>query len=138
MNPLAFPSLQTSLTVLRVVTPLLFMAHAVVRIVNYTIPGFAEFLGARGFPQPLLVVWAITLVELVAGTLMILGIQVRAAALGLASIAFGGIVIIHAKLGWFVGEHGTGGSEYSVCLLLCLLVIAAAADPARQRTEQSA
>ena len=58
---------------------------------------------------------------------MILGIQVRVAALALASIALGGIVIIHAKLGWFVGEHGTGGSEYSVCLLLCLLVIAAAA-----------
>jgi putative oxidoreductase len=46
----------------------------------------------------------------------------------LASIALGGIVIIHAQLGWFVGEHGTGGSEYSVCLLLCLLVIAAADD----------
>ena len=57
---------------------------------------------------------------------MIVGIGVRCMAAALGSIALGGIIIIHAKLGWFVGEHGTGGSEYSVCLLLCLLVIASA------------
>ena len=126
MTAFPFISLQTSLTVLRVVTPLFFMAHAVVRMINDTIPQFANFLGTRGFPQPLAVVWAITVIEIVAGTLMILGVSVRCMAAALASIAFGGIVLIHAKLGWFVGEHGTGGSEYSVCLLLCLLVIAAA------------
>lgn len=131
MNTPTFISLKTSLTVLRVVTPLLFMAHAVVRIANGSIPQFAAFLGSRGFPQPLLVVWAITLVEIVAGTLMVVGVKVRCMAAALASIAFGGIVIIHARLGWFVGEHGTGGSEYSVCLLLCLLVIAAASGSTR-------
>ena len=121
-----FISLQSSLTVLRVVTPLFFIAHAVVRIINGSIPKFADFLGTRGFPQPVAWVWAITMVEIVAGTLMIVGVSVRCMAAALASIALGGIVLIHAKLGWFVGEHGIGGSEYSVCLLLCLLVIAAA------------
>lgn len=128
MNTLPFISLQSSLTVLRVVTPLFFIAHAVVRIINGSIPAFADFLGARGFPQPQAVVWAITVVELVAGMLMIVGYRVRCMAALLASIALGGIILIHARLGWFVGEHGTGGSEYSVCLLLCLLVIAAADD----------
>jgi putative oxidoreductase len=98
----------------------------VVRIVNDTMPQFAIYMGGLGFPQPLLWVWAITLVEIVCGSLMIVGIKVRWMALGLFAIAAGGIVLIHAKLGWFVGEHGTGGSEYSVCLILCLLVIAAA------------
>ena len=130
MTTLPFISLQTSLTVLRVVTPLFFMAHAAVRITSGSIPQFAGLMGSRGLPQPLALVWAITVVELVAGTLMILGLQVRLAAAALASIALGGIVIIHAQLGWFVGEHGSGGSEYSVCLLLCLLVVAAAAEPA--------
>ena len=133
MNTPPFISLQSSLIVLRVVTPLLFMAHAVVRIINDTVPQFASFLGSYGFPQPLLLVWAITAIEIVAGTLMIAGVKVRCMAAALACIAFGGIVIIHARLGWFVGEHGTGGSEYSVCLLLCLLVIAAAAVPERRR-----
>ena len=36
------------------------------------------------------------------------------------------IVIIHWRLGWFVGEHGSGGMEYSVSLMVSLLVIAAA------------
>ena len=134
MSTVPFISLQSSLTVLRVVTPLFFIAHALVRIINDTIPQFANFLGTRGFPQPFAVVWAITVVELVAGTLMIVGVSVRCMAAALASIAIGGIVIIHAKLGWFVGEHGTGGSEYSVCLLLCLLVIAAADAERNKKT----
>jgi len=33
-------------------------------------------------------------------------------------------VLIHSKFGWFVGEHGTGGSEYSVALLLLLFLVA--------------
>jgi putative oxidoreductase len=28
-------------------------------------------------------------------------------------------------LGWFVGEHGVGGMEYSLCLLVALIAIAA-------------
>lgn len=133
MIQLSFISLHSSLTVLRVVTPLFFIAHAMVRIINGTVHQFAGFLGSLGFPQPLIVVWTITIIELVAGSLMIVGIAVRCMAAALASIALGGIIIIHAKLGWFVGEHGTGGSEYSVCLLLCLLVIAAAdADRSKQ------
>lgn len=79
-----------------------------------------------GFPEPVLVVWAITLTEIIAGLLLALGYGVRHASLALASVAAGGIALIHHRFGWFVGEHGTGGSEYSVCLLLCLLVLAAA------------
>lgn len=126
MQTLPVPSLRTSLLLLRVVTPLLFMAHAVVRIFNGSIPQFAGFMGQLGFPEPTLVVWIITLSELIAGALIVFGFWVRPAVAVLASIALGGIGLIHYKIGWFVGEHGTGGSEYSVCLLMCLLVLAAA------------
>lgn len=126
MITLPAPSLRTSLFLLRIVTPALFMAHAVVRIFNGSIPQFAGFMGQLGFPEPTLVVWFITLSELVAGVLIMLGKWVRPSVAVLAAIAAGGIALIHYKLGWFVGEHGTGGSEYSVCLLMCLLVVAAA------------
>ena len=43
----------------------------------------------------------------------------------LLAIAIGGIVLIHWRFGWFVGEHGTGGSEYSIALIVMLLVVAA-------------
>ena len=119
------PSHEQAFWVARIVTAGLFLAHAVVRIVNGTIPQFATFMSSLGFPQPTVVVWAITLVELVAGLCLILRVQVLAASAALACIALGGIVLIHRNFGWFVGEHGTGGSEFSVALLLLLFLIAA-------------
>ena len=68
---------------------------------------------------------AITFYELGAGSLLILNRGVRWAASGLAVIVAVGIVLIHRHNGWFVGEHGVGGSEYSVALLAMLLVVAA-------------
>ena len=110
MKTATFPfiSLRNSLLILRAGIPMLFMAHAIVRIANGSMPQFAGFLGSIGFPQPLLVVWAITLTELIAGSLLVLGFWQRYVALALACIAAGGIVLIHANIGWFVGEHGTG------------------------------
>lgn len=124
-----FIDLKSALTLLRVVTPALFMAHAIGRMAYGTIPQFAQFMGNLGFPAPVLLVWAITLTELVAGTMVILNFRVRWAAAALAAIALGGIVLIHARIGWFVGEHGTGGSEYSVALLAMLCVIMANDQP---------
>lgn len=127
MNP-RFPyvSLPLALVVLRVGIASLFMAHAITRIANGTIPRFAGFMTNLGFPEGLAVVWAITLVEIVCGTLIIVGYKARYAVVGLFAVALGGIILIHRHKGWFVGEHGSGGSEYSVCLMLGLLVIAAA------------
>lgn len=87
---------------------------------------FATVLEAAGFPYGVAIVWLITASEILCGLLLISGRYVRFAVLPLLAIAGGGIAIIHARLGWFVGEFGTGGSEYSVALIVLLLVIAAA------------
>ncbi|MBL8310739.1 MAG: DoxX family protein [Burkholderiales bacterium] len=118
-------SLHTAMQTLRVTIALLFMAHAGVRVANGSIAQFASFLEARGWPGSLLIVLAVTVWELVAGVLLILNRYLGLACGGLALIAFMGIVIIHARQGWFVGEHGTGGVEYSISLLAALLVVAA-------------
>ena len=116
--------LEDALRLLRIVTALLFMAHASMRFAYGSMPSFAAFMEARGFAHGLAWVWAITLYELSAGTLLLMNRGVRWAASGLAVIAGVGILLIHRHNGWFVGEHGTGGSEYSVALLAMLLVIA--------------
>lgn len=121
-----FVSLAQALTVLRIATAIFFMAHAAVRIVNGTIPQFAEYLAERGWPLATAIVWAITVCEIVSGIALIVGRCVRLATSGLMFIAVMGIVIIHAQLGWFVGEHGTGGVEYSLALIVSLITIAAA------------
>jgi putative oxidoreductase len=116
---------QHALVILRISLAVFFMAHALVRIFAFTIPSFAYYLNAKGWPFSLAIVWMITIYEITAGTLMIFGKWVRWCAAGLFFIAGMGIVIIHAQLGWFVGEHGTGGMEYSLCLMVSLLAVAA-------------
>ncbi len=124
----AFPYLRLpqALVLLRVFTAVMFIAHAAVRVANGTIPRFAGFLEERGFVHGMAVVWAITVVELAGGALMIMNKYTRWAAAGFMCICVGGIVIIHAAKGWFVGEHGQGGVEYSLILLAACIVIAAA------------
>ena len=118
--------LDDALRLLRIVTALLFMAHASMRFVYGSIPQFAWAMEhLYGFTRGERWVLAITCYELCAGTLLLLNKGVRWAASGLAVIAAVGIYLIHRHNGWFVGEHGTGGSEYSVALLAMLLVVAA-------------
>lgn len=126
MTAFPFLSLPQSLILLRVAIAIMFMAHAAVRVLNGTIPRFADFLNERGLVFGLALVWMITLFELVGGLALILGRYTRWVAAGFMSIAAGGIVLIHAQQGWFVGEHGTGGVEYSLMLLAGCFVVAAA------------
>lgn len=129
------PLLPPMLWLNRVAVAGFFTAHAVTRIVLGTIPQFTLFMDSQGFPAPEAWVWAITITELVAAVLLVAGRHVRIAASALIAIAAGGIVLIHRHFGWFVGEHGTGGSEYSVALIVLLLIVIAD-DHDRQRAVQ--
>lgn len=141
LQPFPWCSLHDALRVLRIVTALLFMAHASMRFVNGSIPQFGAFMESQGFPHGQAWVLAITCCELGAGSLLIINRGVRWAASGLAVIVAAGIWLIHRHSGWFVGEHGTGGSEYSVALLAMLLVVAAhdaaAASRRDSRTDEA-
>jgi putative oxidoreductase len=119
-------SLRNSLMLLRMVTAILFAAHAVTRIAKGTILQFGQFMESAGFPFGVAWVWGITIAEIIAAVLLVTNRYVRPAAAVLFIIAFTGIILIHRHFGWFVGEHGTGGAEYSVALLMMLLVIGAA------------
>ena len=70
MNELLRPSL--SIALLRIGMGLVFMSHAIVRLVDYSLPGFGEFLESKGFPAGFYLAWAVTLFELVGGLLMVL------------------------------------------------------------------
>lgn len=125
MNNFPFLSLERSLIVLRVSLAVIFLSHSIVRIANSTIPQFGGFLESKGFPYGVAWVWAITLFEIFGGILLALGYFTKWLSMGFIVMLTVGIALIHASLGWFVGEHGTGGSEYSFILIIALLVIAA-------------
>ena len=122
---LSLPSLRLATILLRGIVALIFMAHAAVRLVNGSVPQFGAFLESRGFPWGVAFVLLISSYEIIGGSLLALGIRVKWVCAGLAFIVLVGIAIIHANLGWFVGEHGTGGMEFSWLLVFALLVLAA-------------
>lgn len=122
------------MSVARIATASFFVAHAVARIVLGTITQFGRFMEEQGFAYGEAWVWSITATELVAGLCLAGGRQVRIAGTALLMIVVGGIVLIHRHFGWFVGEHGTGGSEYSAALIVLLLVILADSED-RRRSE---
>lgn len=120
-----FISLHRALILLRISVAGIFLAHAIVRILGGTTERFAGFLTSKGFPFALIMVWLITAYEIIGGVLLIIGKLTKWISLGFILMLLIGIVIIHAGNGWFVGEHGSGGIEYSFILIMALIVIAA-------------
>lgn len=127
MKKFPFLSLSQALFLLRIALAVVFIAHAAVRISGGTIERFAGFLANKGFPLSTVIVWLITIYELGGSLLLIAGRFTRRISLGFILILLAGIFIIHihADSRWFVGEHGTGGSEYSFILIMAFVVIAA-------------
>ena len=123
-----FPYLSTehSLLIFRLTIAGLFMAHATMRFFepNY-FHDFGTFLDKHYVPIPYAVPYIATAIEIIGGIFLIFNRFARWVALGFFGISAGGIIIIHARLGWFVGEWGQGGCEYSVALcIMCSLMAA--------------
>lgn len=119
------PSTVITMRLLRGIVALIFMAHAVVRLANGSIPQFGAFLESRGLPAGVFLVHAISAFEIIGGGLLAVGVRVKWICSGLTLIVLGGIALIHAQRGWFVGEHGIGGMEFSWLLVFALLALAA-------------
>jgi putative oxidoreductase len=113
-----------SVVLLRIGVSILMMAHGFQRLYYNTVNDFGEFLNAKGFLIGRMLAWSITIFELTGGLLMAIGIFTRWISLGWMVVITMGIVLVHAQNGWFVVGPSTGGVEYSVLLLLALIVIA--------------
>jgi putative oxidoreductase len=125
MKNFPFINQSQSLLVFRVVVGLLLAAHGVMRLSAGTVNGFGEFLNSKGFMIGTAIAWFLTIFEIVGGLLMAAGYFVKwIAAIFIAEITMG-IILVHAKNGWFVVGHQAGGVEYSVLIIFSLLVIAA-------------
>jgi putative oxidoreductase len=125
MKPFPFLSTHQSIVVLRISLAFIFLAHAGVRIINATINQFGAFLDTKGLIAGVPIVWCITVFEIAGGLALAAGYWVKWLTAGFIILLVAGIIIIHWQLGWFVGEHGSGGSEYSFILIIGLIVVAA-------------
>jgi len=125
MKNFPFLSASQAAILLRVIVALLLIIHGVTRILHDGVGGFGGFLDSQGFPAGTIVAWGITLFEIAGGLLMALGRYTRWIAAAFALELTMGILLVHAKNGWFVVGGGSNGVEYSVLLITCMIVIAA-------------
>jgi putative oxidoreductase len=118
-----------ALATIRVAVAALILVHGVARAAAGGVAPFGEWLETQGFPVGIAFAWAVTIYELVAPVLIVLGRFVFWACLGHVFILTLGAIMVHAPAGWFVVGLGRNGVEYSVLLIVCLLAIAWAHRP---------
>jgi putative oxidoreductase len=104
--------------VLRLALGVMFIAHAALKIFVFTIPGTAAFFAAQGFPA--WTAYPVIFGELVAGVLLILGVQVRLVSLATLPILLGALAV-HLPNGW-VFSAPNGGWEYPAFLAVLVVV----------------
>lgn len=114
------------LFLLRFALGLMFVAHALLKYVVFTIPGFAGFLGQAGFPAFL--AWPVFLAELAGGIALIVGFYGRWVAAALIPVLLGALSV-HLANGWLFTAPN-GGWEYPAFLVVASLTIALAGEGA--------
>jgi putative oxidoreductase len=111
---------------LRVTLGVMFVAHGLLKVFVFTLPGTAQFFASVGFPG-----WSaypVVAAELIGGVLLIAGYRTRVVALALIPVLIGA-ALTHLGNGW-VFSNAKGGWEYPVFLIVAAAVVALLGDGA--------
>ncbi len=114
------------IALLRVGLGVMALAHGLLKIFVFTIPGTVGYFESLGYPG--LFAYTVIAAELMGGTALILGIKTRLVALALVPILIGA-TITHADNGW-VFSSPNGGWEFPAFWTLALVVQAMLGDGA--------
>lgn len=109
---------------LRVTLAVLLGIHGWARWLAGGVEPFGQWLNSQGLPFGFGIAVGITALEILGTPLLALGRWVTPLALCFAAQLVVGIVMVHAPAGWFVVGLGRNGVEYSVLLVVGLLVVA--------------
>lgn len=104
----------------------LFVAHALLKVFVFTIPGTVQFFETLGYPG--FFAHLTILAELGGGLLLIAGVATRWVSLGLVPVMVGAM-LVHLPNGWLFSAQG-GGWEFPAFWTAALLVQALLGDGA--------
>ncbi len=119
MNPSASSSTELGIAVLRVSLGVMWVAHALLKLLVFTLPGTAQYFASVGFPAFL--AYPFFAVEVLGGMALILGLYARQVALALVPL-MAGAAWVHLPNGWVHTSPG-GGWEYPVFLIAASIAL---------------
>lgn len=117
MDPHA--SARLGITLLRVSLGVMWLAHALLKLFVFTLPGTAAYFVSIGFPGVL--AYPVFAAELLGGLALILGLYARQTALALVPV-MAVAAWVHLPNGWVHTSAG-GGWEYPVFLIACSVAL---------------
>lgn len=89
---------------LRLASGALFLAHGLLKIFVFTLPGTVQYFGSLGLPA--ILAHAVVAAEMIGGALLLSGLFYRVACLALVPVLIGA-TFVHIPNGWlFSASHG--------------------------------
>jgi putative oxidoreductase len=107
-------STQIGASMLRLSLGIMWIAHALLKLLVFTLPGTAQFFASTGLPGAL--AYPVFAAELLGGVMIVLGIYARQVSLLLTPILLGALWV-HAPNGWLFTAPN-GGWEYPAFLAI--------------------
>lgn len=98
---------------LRLALGAMWLSHALLKLVVYTLPGTVAFFESKGLPGAL--AYPVVVAEIVGGVAILAGVYARQVAVSLVPILLGAFVV-HLPNGWVFTAPG-GGWEYPLFLV---------------------
>lgn len=111
---------------LRITLGIVLVAHGLLKVFVFTLPGTAGFFASQGFPG--WTAYPVVLIEIVAGAALVLGLYSRLAALVTLPVLLGALYV-HIGNGWLF-TNPQGGWEFPAFLVVGALVVALLGDGA--------
>lgn len=111
---------------LRVALGVMFLAHGLLKVFVFTVPGTVQFFGSLGLPSFL--AYVVIAAEVIGGVMLILGVYARLVSLALVPIMIGA-TWVHAGNGWLFSAPN-GGWEYPLFWTVANVVQALLGDGA--------
>lgn len=119
MSPSSASSAPYGVALLRISLGVMWVAHALLKLLVFTLPGTAQFFASVGLPGGL--AYPVFAIELLGGLALVLGVYARQTALALVPV-MAVAAWVHVPNGWVHTSAG-GGWEYPVFLIAASLAL---------------